>query len=82
MREVIITLDDREVFAERVSVSQSEFFNAGQQDLKPEYCFKVVNGEYNGEDRLTYEGTVYAIYRTYEKGDKIELYTALKAGIR
>lgn len=82
MREVIIKIGGQEIFAQRISVRQSEFFAAGQQDMKPEHCFKVRDCEYSGEDTLDYDGVKLVIYRTYETGDYIELYTTKKAGVR
>lgn len=70
----IETKTERTVFADKQSVSQSEFFAAGQSGLKAQYKFVVRLSEYKGENELLFEGKSYTIYRTYELGENIELY--------
>ncbi len=63
------------------SVSQSEWFNGGRNGLNPAYQFTMFSHDYEGESVIQYEGTNYAIYRTYIRDDEmIELYTELKKG--
>ena len=71
----------REVFAEIKSISQSEFFNAGQSGLKPEYKITVWTQEYNGERLVEYNDRIYTVYRTYIGKDRTELYLTRKEGI-
>ncbi|WP_419720637.1 phage head closure protein [Kurthia gibsonii] len=68
----------KEVFAEKRSISQQEFFNAGQTDIKPTKCFVIYAHEYNDERFLIYENKKYSIYRTYEKDEDIELYCEVR----
>lgn len=68
----------REVFANKRSISQSEFFNAGQTDIKAEKCFVIYLHEYNDERFLIFENKKYSIYRTYEKDEDIELYCEVR----
>ena len=69
------------VFAYVRSASQSEFFNAGQNGLKPDKVFDVLVTEYDGETELTYNNEVYSIYRVYERDDaRVELYTEKRTG--
>lgn len=70
----------KEVFAEKRSISQQEFFNAGQTDIKPTKCFVIYSHEYNDERFLIYENKKYSIYRTYEKDEDIELYCEVRTG--
>lgn len=70
----------KEVFAEKRSISQQEFFNAGQTDIKPTKCFVIYSHEYNDERFLIYENKKYSIYRTYEKEEDIELYCEVRTG--
>lgn len=79
LRQEIEVPSEREVFANKRSVSQSEFFNAGQSGLKPQYLFEIRLSEYAGEDQLIFNGTLYSIYRTYEKGENVELYCEVRA---
>ncbi|SOC12828.1 SPP1 family predicted phage head-tail adaptor [Ureibacillus xyleni] len=87
---VTITKDDllqeievksnREVFANKKSIAQSEFFNAGQTGIKPEYQFVIRVSDYDNEKELIYNNKTYLIYRTYEKGENIELYCEVRVG--
>lgn len=71
---------EKEVFARVESVSRSEFFNAGQAGLKPEYKVTVWTDEYGGELLVEYNEVVYAVYRTYLDKDRTELYLRRKEG--
>ena len=61
----------RQVFANRKSVRQSEFYQAAIAGLKPEIMFEVRTVEYRGEKSLEHEGTEYNIIRTYDKNGEI-----------
>ena len=76
----VITETNREVYCEVDSVSQSEFYSAANTELQPEYRFTVFFGDYNGEDVCEFHGKRYAIYRTYQRGDDLELYVERQAG--
>ena len=80
-KDVTIILGDREIFAEKHSVSAQEVYTVGQQGLKSKYKFKVHAFEYNDESFLIYDGVKYVIYRTYEPDEKTELYAGTKAGV-
>ena len=69
---------EKEVFAKKTSVSQSEFFTAGQNGLRPDCMFLVYTFEYGGELYVKHNGIVYTIYRTYVNGDNIELYCEVR----
>lgn len=69
-----------DVLAQIESITQSEYFAAKNANLNPEYRFKVFSGDYLGERLCEYDGKRYAIYRTYERGDYVELYAERKAG--
>lgn len=77
------TPTERETFCRVLSVSRSEFFQAGKAGLTPEHVFSVNAAEYEGEKELEYLGERYRIYRTYqpEGSDYIELYTEYRSGI-
>ena len=75
------TTSDTEVYARVESVSASEFFEGGRNGLNPEYRMTMFSGDYSGETMLIYNGSTYAIYRTYQRrGDYIELYVERKCG--
>jgi len=70
----------RQVYCNKKSIRQSEFHQAGLNDLKPEIMLEVRSNEYNGEPYIFYNEIKHVIYRTYEKGDITELYLTIKAG--
>jgi len=72
--DVIETPIEREVFADKQSIRQSEFYQAAATGLRPELMFVIRTIEYNGETKLKYNGKEYTIIRTYDKdGELTEL---------
>lgn len=71
----------RQVFCEKKSIPQSEFFSAGQSGIKPN-CILIVNVfDYQEETKIKYKDKIYSVYRTYEKNDEtLELYCEVRAG--
>lgn len=65
----------RQVFAEKKSVRQSEFYQAQATDFKPEYVFVVWTIEYEDEPFLKFNEKDYKIFRAFEvdDGKRIEL---------
>lgn len=64
----------KELVCEIMSIGQSEFYLAAQSDYKPEIKFKIADYlDYNGEDRILYDGQVYEIVRTYRNKDALEI---------
>ncbi|MDD3173360.1 MAG: phage head closure protein [Herbinix sp.] len=67
----------REVFANKKSVRQSEFYQASVAGLKPELVFEIRSYEYENDKKLRYpsgvNGKVYDIIRTYDRGEITEL---------
>jgi SPP1 family predicted phage head-tail adaptor len=71
----------RQVFCERKSVTQSEFFAAGQSGRKPSCTLLVNVFDYQEEVMVKHRNKIYTVYRTYEREDeKVELYCEVKAG--
>lgn len=71
----------RQVFCEKKSISQNEFFQAGQNGFKPECVLIVYSLDYQEEQKIQYNNKTYSIYRTYERDDeRIELYCEVKVG--
>ncbi|AAP24496.1 MULTISPECIES: phage head closure protein [Bacillus] len=71
----------RQVFCEKKSISQNEFFQAGQNGFKPKCVLIVYSLDYQEEQKVNYNNKTYSIYRTYERDDeRIELYCEVKAG--
>lgn len=68
------------VFCEVDSITQSEFYQAANTELNPEYKFTIFFGDYDNQPLVEYNGVRYAIYRTYRAGDNLELYAERKIG--
>lgn len=64
---------ERQVFANEMSIGQSEFYNAGANGLKPQKMFEVYSFEYQGESKLRHNEKHYEIIRTESKGEKIRI---------
>jgi SPP1 family predicted phage head-tail adaptor len=74
MGDIIEETNEREVFADKQSIRQSEFYQAAATGLRPELMFVVRSIDYNDEPRLKYNGKEYTIIRTYDKdGELTEL---------
>jgi SPP1 family predicted phage head-tail adaptor len=63
----------KQVYANKKSIKQSEYYQALSAGLKPVVTFVIHSFEYEGEKKLTYSTKPYNIIRTFEKGDFIEL---------
>ena len=73
----------RPVFCDVRSVSYSEWFEAGRNDMKPELSFVIYQYDYDGEKIVEYQGKRYGIYRTYVgTNDRLELYAESKGGVK
>lgn len=69
----------REVFANKKSIRQSEFYQAANANLKPELMFEVRYFDFDEEQEIEYDGKRYSIIRTYSKnGEFIELICSKK----
>lgn len=74
MGDIIETPVEREVFADKQSIRQSEFYQAAATGLRPELMFVVRTIDYDNEPKLKYNDKEYIIIRTYDKdGELIEL---------
>lgn len=73
--DIIKTPAYREVYANKKSIRQNEFYQAAATDLRPEIMFEIHTVEYEGESQLRYPvgsaGKVYSIIRTYDKVGEI-----------
>ena len=60
-------------YVNRLSVRQSEYYDAMNTGLKPELMFEIRTLEYNGQTVLKYNNVDYSVMRTYDKGEFTEL---------
>lgn len=72
---------ETEIFGTLKSVGLREFVAASQIGLKPELMVEIWSFEYNGEEKIKLEDKLYSIYRTYQKGDRLELYLTQRSGV-
>lgn len=71
----------RKVYANVKSVTQTEYFNASQIGLNPDYKFTMFAPDWNGEMIVEYNGYRYSVYRVYvATTDHMELYAQREAG--
>jgi len=76
--EQIETYVEREVFANKKSIRQTEFYQALAAGMKPELMFEIRSIDYNGEIRLKYADKIYDITRTFDRsGEVVELICSL-----
>lgn len=61
----------RQVFANKKSIRQMEFYQAMATGLKPELMFEVRSIDYAEEPKLQFGIKTYLIIRTYTKNDEI-----------
>lgn len=59
------------IYANKLSVTRSEFYQAIANDLKPEVTFEIHEFEYCNEQKLIHEGKAYLIIRTFSKNNDI-----------
>ena len=56
------------------SIGQSEFYQAHAAGYKPELKFVLADYlDYNGEDLVKHDGTLYRVLRTFRNGLELEL---------
>lgn len=65
---------EKEVYAEVKSVGIKEFYQAQTQGMKPEIIFELADYyDYDGQQKIIYEGIIYKVLRTYRKGTALEI---------
>ena len=69
--DTVTTQVRRKVFADKQSVRQSEYYQAGATGIRPEFMFVVRAIDYKGEPKVEHEGKQYTIVRTFEKPSEL-----------
>ncbi len=69
----IDTLKYKEIFANKKSIGQKEFYEAQTVGLKPEIKFVIRAEEYDDNKKVRYKEKIYNVVRTYCKNDFVEL---------
>ena len=69
-----ITETRREVFCDKASIGQKEFYQAHAVGLQPELKLVIADYlDYDGETLVEYDGQIYRVLRTYRAGQELEL---------
>lgn len=71
----------KEVFCFVDSVNSTEFFEASKNGIKAQIRVSVFFYDYENEEEVEFDGTIYRIYRTFKRGDTIELYCSEKVAL-
>lgn len=69
--DYVETETKRQVFANKKSIRQTEFYQAAMAGLQPEIMFEIRTSEYLGEQKLSFDGKAYNIIRSYDKNGEI-----------
>lgn len=70
-----------EIFVEERSITRTEWAEAGRNGFNPSIELVTPFVNFSGQEEVEYKGVRYAIYRTYQYGDNIELYLEKKGGL-
>lgn len=73
-------IEPKTVIGKKKSVYENDFFHAGQLNIKPYCIVEIYKAEYNGAKTALIDGRRLTIYRTFEKGQRLELYLAERTG--
>lgn len=71
---------ERMVFANEMSVSMREFYEAGNAGIYPEKQFEIYSFEYEGESELLHNDRLYRVIRTNKQGDKLRIICETNVG--
>ena len=71
----------KEVFATIKSIGMNEKSAASQISFHAEYKAEVFRFDYEGQKFVEFNGKRLEIYRTYESGDRVELYLGERSGV-
>ncbi|MBP5311744.1 MAG: phage head-tail adapter protein [Clostridia bacterium] len=87
MAQPIKTRIETPILAIDVPVSRSDYYQAGQNGILPEFEFLINPAEYNGEEEAEIEDRngnpiSLKIYRTYDRNpDQLEIYCHRASGL-
>ena len=70
------------IYTTEKSMNRYDWAEAGRIGLNPSHLLVTAAVNYSGETEIDYEGERYSIYRTYQRGDEIELYLEKKGGVQ
>lgn len=79
-QEIGTITEERTIQCEIEGIERGEWLTAQQGGYQAKIMAKVFTASYNGESLARYNGKMLCIYRTYEVGDKTELYLGERIG--
>ncbi len=71
--ETITTFTWATVYANKKSIRSKEFYDSRLVGMKPELMFEIRTVEFDNHQKVKYNNKEYAIIRTYDKGEMMEL---------
>jgi len=69
--DAVDTETSSQVFANKKSIRQSEFYQAMANGLRPETMFQIRYSDYSEQGKISYNSETYDIIRVYTKNDEI-----------
>lgn len=64
----------KEIYAQEMSVRQSEFYQAQTTGYKPEIVFKIADYlDYDNQPQIIHNDIRYKVLRTFRKGTELEI---------
>lgn len=79
----VATEEERIVFCDVRSITQTEWFEAGRNGIQPAFIFTINRYEYDNERIVEFEGKRYSVYRTYiGRNEQLELHCEEKGGVQ
>lgn len=80
--DTICDRSERTVYAEVMSIGQTEFYQAADKGLKPDIKFKLADyADYQGEKEVRYGDITYEVLRTY-RTSRNELEITVHGGVK
>lgn len=80
--DIIKDISQREIFAEIMSIGQTEFYQAHEVGKKPEIKVKIADYlDYAEETKIIYDSKIYKVLRTYRTRSN-ELEITLYGGVK
>lgn len=82
--ELVELVEYRPVFANKLSIKQTEHYDANKLGLRPEIGFAIRVEEYDGESIVKWNEKMYYLIRTYDeqKNETVELYLSQRVDDR
>ena len=73
------TRTETEVFCGEIAITEREFYDAAQTGIRPETAVIVNSMDYDGQEKVSFNGMIYSVLRRYPRVDEFtELYLQRK----